>query len=387
VTVTVDPAAGLVVDGDDAWPVRLDCRTGGAVLSVRDRDIEITPMRWRHKQRLARWAHLGPEFVAEQVATLAVAPGTELSDTERALVVALSTFVDRGALPFEPALLAAVTIDACRATGLVPAALDDRDAFEVEAIWRVAHAARSFDDAVLAEPGAPDDRDPWADATSIVFDTGVVVPDRSSTSVDDVAGIERDGGPAEARAGTPDATDEVLTSRDAAGSARAYEPVSITAAQEPPRRPDLRFRVTPSWPRPAPSTVVDGPDRARWSTSLAADGESDRSIFEADIRAPSPGPRDTIDLPVARPALVAPIIPGYETHDTSPVVLAPPPVPVSRVAPVALPPNVPVPVPPTPLPVPSDGIDDEMVDEIVAAVIDRVVDQVMAATLGLGIEV
>ena len=34
-TLLVDAAAGAVVDGERRWPLRLDCRTGAAVVTLR----------------------------------------------------------------------------------------------------------------------------------------------------------------------------------------------------------------------------------------------------------------------------------------------------------------------------------------------------------------
>jgi hypothetical protein len=179
VTARVDAVAGVVVDGDDVWPLRLDCRTGDAVLTLRGQDIAVMPMRWRHKQRLARWAHLGPRFVVDQRVALAVDPGTTLSEADRAIVDAVAAFLDSDTLPLEPGLLAAVTVEACRATGLAPAALDDRDAAEVEMIWRVSRAEptpRASTPVTRGGPLAHQSSDPWADATSIVFEPPIDLP-------------------------------------------------------------------------------------------------------------------------------------------------------------------------------------------------------------------
>src|ERR1700742_3701385 len=135
-TVRVDAAAGVVAEGAVRWPLRLDCRTGTAVLTVGNRDLAVAPLRWRDKQRVARWAHLGQAFVAAQRIELAVPPGTVLDDGTRPLVAAVADFLDGDALPLSPDLLSEVAVAVCRLTGLAPAAFDDRDAIDVESAWR-----------------------------------------------------------------------------------------------------------------------------------------------------------------------------------------------------------------------------------------------------------
>ena len=150
-TLLVDAAAGAVVDGERRWPLRLDCRTGAAVVTFGDRELAIAPLQWRHKQRLARWAHLGPDFVTSQRAALALDPTEEWDDDDIRVVAAVAEFLDGATLPLAPDLLAEVAIEACRATGLAPVAFDDRDAYDVESIWRVGSGA-------AARGAATDDR-------------------------------------------------------------------------------------------------------------------------------------------------------------------------------------------------------------------------------------
>ena len=80
-TLLVDAAAGAVVDGERRWPLRLDCRTGAAVVTFGDRELAIAPLQWRHKQRLARWAHLGPDFVDEPARRPRPRPGPRSGTT------------------------------------------------------------------------------------------------------------------------------------------------------------------------------------------------------------------------------------------------------------------------------------------------------------------
>ena len=93
-TLLVDAAAGAVVDGERRWPLRLDCRTGAAVVTFGDRELAIAPLQWRHKQRLARWAHLGPDFVTSQRAALALDPADEWEADDVRVVAAVAEFLD-----------------------------------------------------------------------------------------------------------------------------------------------------------------------------------------------------------------------------------------------------------------------------------------------------
>ena len=99
---------------------RLPDRRRGASPSV-TASIAVAPLRWRHKQRLARWAHLGPDFVAEQRTALAVDPAEDWDDDDAsASVAAVAAFLDGATLPLAAELLAEVAIEACRATGPRP---------------------------------------------------------------------------------------------------------------------------------------------------------------------------------------------------------------------------------------------------------------------------
>ena len=138
-------------------------------------------MQWRHKQRLARWAHLGPDFVTSQRAALALDPADEWGDDDIRVVAAVAEFLDGATLPLAPDLLAEVAIEACRATGLAPAAFDDRDAYDVESIWRVGSgAAHGRPQPTTARAVGSTGADPWADSTSIVLvaDPPLEVPTR-----------------------------------------------------------------------------------------------------------------------------------------------------------------------------------------------------------------
>ncbi|MEA2717542.1 MAG: hypothetical protein QOI99_1859, partial [Actinomycetota bacterium] len=182
--VRVDVATGLVSVGERRWPVELDCRTGSATVDAGGTRVEVVPLRWIEKQRLARWAHLGPDFVAHQRSRLA--GGGDLSADEAAAVGAVAAWLDAGSLPLDARLLTTVTLDVCRGAGLALGDLDDRDATEVEAMWSAVRDREGEDPAAEAPLGAQgadagagpgggrgprprSDDAGWADSTRIVF--------------------------------------------------------------------------------------------------------------------------------------------------------------------------------------------------------------------------
>jgi hypothetical protein len=269
--VRVDAASGVVVDGDDTWPLRLDLRTGEAIVSLSGGEIVVHPLRWRHKQRLARWAHLGPAFVADQAAALAVEPGTELDERGRALVLAVAAFLDGDGLPLEPGLLASVAAEACLATGLAPAALDDREASEVELLWQTSRPGPSAAGVALPLGGvgraAPD---PWADATRIVFDGPADAQDPAAAAS---PGAGADGAPDE---------DVTPPSTMALGS-------MVTDDTEPPRPSRRRdrpaFRIVPAPPRPATTLPITGGTASRPEEAASRTGD-DRSALATLVAEP-----------------------------------------------------------------------------------------------------
>jgi hypothetical protein len=153
----VDARAGRVSAGAGSWPFALDCRTGGATLDLGGGELEVRPLRWREKVRLARFAFLGVSFLDEQVLRLALPAGDATPDGDaREAALALALWLndpgDADPLPLQVPLLATATIEVCSAMGVAPSALDDRDAVEVEALWR-AVAERGPAPAEL--PGTP----------------------------------------------------------------------------------------------------------------------------------------------------------------------------------------------------------------------------------------
>jgi hypothetical protein len=141
VEAQVDAGSACVRLGDESWPFELDCREASALVEIDGRAVRVRPLRWREKLSLARFAHLGTTFVEGQQLRIALegAPMPTIEE-ERAVLSALAAWVAAPSdepVPFQTRALAGVTLDVCRAVGLKPADLDARDAYEVEALWRV----------------------------------------------------------------------------------------------------------------------------------------------------------------------------------------------------------------------------------------------------------
>jgi hypothetical protein len=319
-TVRVDAAAGVVAEDDRHWPLRLDCRTGTAVLRVGDREITVAPVRWRDKQRLARWAHLGPAFVTEHSVDLAVAPGTELDEHTRPLVAAVAAFLDSDALPLSPELLAGVTVELCRLTGLAPAAFDDRDAADVEAAWRCAGTQPPPEPMPVqtsARPGAAPAHppaDPWADATRIEITAdpphpGTPAPASPSTATREPqipAAPSAPAVPATAAGATP------VPDPEPAPPPRVEAPAHISARSPGParsparsdrRRDPLPYRIAPvSAPTPAhPTPVAAGIGTPPHGTSPAPQARVGGPLVAPAAEPPTP--RTALDAATGAPGL------------------------------------------------------------------------------------
>lgn len=280
----VDAASRRVRLGDRAWPFALDLRDGTAELDLGGRLVRLRPLRWGEKVRLARFARAGGDVLAEQLLLLAAPDGGDpgRDGAERDALLALALWLNAPAaepeLPLEPGLLAAVTLEVCRATGLAPADLDGREAPEVEALWRVASAARP-------PAGAPR-LAAFGDEAVLPATTRIlVVPDSPAAAA---AGGERAAAAAAAAAepapgatagagSTPPGAGSVLPPREEPPRRAATAPPPAPPAwpapppEEPPprsRRSVDRFRVVP----PAPASALSTPGAAEPVGAAAAAG-------------------------------------------------------------------------------------------------------------------
>lgn len=409
--VRVDAAAGVVVDGDHTWSLRLDCRTGGAVVTLGVRKLELDPLRWRSKQRLARWAHLGPETVDHLLADLSVKGDVVLDDAEVAVVAAVAAFLDGGdELPLDPTVLAGVTVDLCRSAGLAPDSLDERDAAEIAALWRAIHGrSPASRPPAPVSPAAGSAAEPWGDATSIRFEPPALDPNRSGP-----AGERPATAPPERQESVPAPAHEVIDRPSAAPPAPRSDLV------DGPRPGDRRVAVypcvTPSADHTARVPARRSPEWRRTAGRVAAVVEPASAPF-AVARPSGPASRAEHALapPPASPASASVAsAPGFPAPAAAPVG-PPPPVDPEEIAALraslvavasaphgmAPPLEKPTadadrPAPPVALPAATEpwtaphsaaNGPARTLDEVVAASLDRLATELVAAAEDLGIDV
>ena len=384
-TLLVDAAAGAVVDGERRWPLRLDCRTGAAVVTFGDRELAIAPLQWRHKQRLARWAHLGPDFVTNQRAALALDPAEEWDDDDIRVVAAVAEFLDGATLPLAPDLLAEVAIEACRATGLAPAAFDDRDAYDVESIWRVGSgAAHVAPQPTTARAVGATGADPWADSTSIVLVADPPLEVRRPEADPNRAGVE--AGVDDVRPERPSALDvaapEVAAADTSASDDHPTSGETAAAARSTPMRRDARrYRVAPAVSPVRPSVRPAAPAAV---TTIA-----DRDAVPADPAGlPSRPDSPQAPLPTRSGPAIASAANEVTTAGGPLIAPAAPASTIARRQPGRWADRaVADAFPSRPAPGTETDDDDARLDELVDAVAARLADQLAMTSDDLGIEV
>lgn len=150
--IHVDPVQGLFV-GDERWPFKLDYQTGAASIEIEGRSFQVRTLCWQEKIRLARFAHLGSNFLQQQFLHLCVsAPDSQpLTERQREILTALAGWLNASndeatSVPLKSSLLSIITIEVCRALGIKPADLDSRDATEVEMLWQSVKADNHSED-------------------------------------------------------------------------------------------------------------------------------------------------------------------------------------------------------------------------------------------------
>ena len=298
--VRFDATAGSFIVEPGGLAIDLDDRTGVAGLALPDGRIELRPMRWTEKVRLAR--HAGPAwtFPAARLVRIALDGGeAELAPSDLAVVLAVARWLNGlaeppAALPLEPGVLATVTVELCGSLGLRPADLDERDALDVEALWTAIRATAATDVTVLPDfGGAPRTTAFGGDATRIM-----IVPDPAADGAAETRPTER--GPV---AG-PFAAMEPSTGRIAAGGRPAVGPPP-DGVPEPGRRLDVRSGSPPGAPGPRyrlvdPATMLsDGTRRA------VAPASSESAETSSAAEPPATSPPDTPTPARAEPAPVA----------------------------------------------------------------------------------
>jgi hypothetical protein len=230
----VDASSACVRLSDESWPFELDCADASTVLELGGRSLRIRPLRWREKLALARFAHLGATRVKEQHVRLALGGAPPPSaEAERAVVAALAAWVDaprEEAVPLETGVLAGVTFDVCRAMGLTPADLDGRDAYEVEALWRLAGGAAEWPRPVAGSSGRP----------STSADFAADLWESELTRIDVVPDEEEPDAVAETASARSDVGQPPASERDAVLKQPAVQPDRVETGPRTPETPSAR---------------------------------------------------------------------------------------------------------------------------------------------------
>lgn len=173
--VYVDGKNCTVRDGEMAWPFDIDCHDGVAHITLDNRRYALRPLGWREKRNLARFAHLGEQFLQTQFIRVSLKDSdaeVPATDDQRIVLSALARWLNAPdgnfGLPLDAQLLATVTLDICRSMHLAPTVFDPLDAMEVEMLWRAAQRKQVM----------PTQADAQAPATPGMTRI-VVVPDRA----------------------------------------------------------------------------------------------------------------------------------------------------------------------------------------------------------------
>jgi len=126
---------------DREWPISLDLASGGLLLHLSVHRYLLRPLTWGAKRKLARFAHLGDQFVRRHLALACATPPVWPDDVAEAealmlAAAAVSAFAD-DTLAFSAGALLRVSLEVSRETGVTLDALDEQAAVDVEALWRM----------------------------------------------------------------------------------------------------------------------------------------------------------------------------------------------------------------------------------------------------------
>jgi len=441
VAAQVDPVAGLVRVGDRCWPLELDLRTGSAAIEIDGQRVHVRPLAWQEKVRLARYRHLGAEFLEHQTVRLCLVTMTDLTGGRPAVepaagdlagqaVAAVVRWVNEPdpaapTVPLDTAALAQVSAAVCRVMGIRPADLADCAAAEVEELYRA--VTGMAEPPVLAAKPVP----PVDDGVSRI----VIVPDPTP------AAVATDEPPVRSAASSEPTAREVPTRKSvrrfqvAAGpgagplplatpripapkvDAELPSPGARAAAEEPvepsapagPGRSSARDEAIAS-ESPAPRTVELAPfdptpyaavatqhptvankPRSRVRPATLAEPVSRTKVPQASP-APAIGPRAPVTAATAGPAT------GPDTGSFTEPMLSPlrRPAPVHTADPPWLyaPNRTPSPAdpgggngrPPWPVPIPASRADEDRRTELMDEIVEELCDRLEKAAAELGVD-
>jgi len=223
-----------VVVGDRELPFAVDLRAGCVSLGIAGIDYRLRPLRWKEKRILARLATLNPdvlkrEFVRAVLLEPETPPATgENLDALFELGKWLNQPEGRG-VRFDPAVVAAATVELTRFTGLPPGSFDQLDAADVELMWQ---AAQNSANQVGNTEAPPTNR------IIIVRDdkTGVPSPRRKLSTESPPAIAPTSGGISVGEA-KGDASADKTPAEAPASAVESSSPLAKPAAESEPTKP------------------------------------------------------------------------------------------------------------------------------------------------------
>lgn len=342
-----DPETGLLRVGDVEVPFDVNLAPGSVAVRVGGREVSLRPLTWQEKVTLARFAHLGRDFVDRTLLrTAAGEAALDPQDGDREVLVALARWVnEREGLeslePLDVGVLSLVTREVCRSLGVRPAELEAMTATEVEALWTSIREAGS-------EPVPPSGGWEQGDVRRILivpYQGKAIGPVGRATGATEEARMESAAhsmpvpppGPATTRVANPDAAEP--GQRPPAAS----DPLGPVNAVEPGRRPGATrrfggpavtsFRIPepdaagrqrrPGAPEPtrlaAPSRTGDGGDRAQAEVVPARPVQRAEAVGGDQVAARH-GAVEPAREALAREALAGEtfVVLGVEAHRRSP---------------------------------------------------------------------
>jgi hypothetical protein len=271
--------------------LRFDASSGTVRAELDAGVFVVKPLLWRSKRALARFTRMGDEFVREQVLSVSVEGDLPLDPEARRELWAVVAWLNAPGIGFESGALSQVTLDVCRAAGLAPRDLDEREAWEVESLW---HASRRDDEPRADQARSASRADDGLNRILVVPDpaTRRTGPPATASNVERSAVDARNEGQAAneaARTSTPSSGESGPATRspNARGSGTApHEPRPNGRDQ---RSSSLRFRVLPAASREPAGKARATAAQDRFSVSSAStpsliDSDSDSVAFHETPR-------------------------------------------------------------------------------------------------------
>ena len=235
----VDARRQVVTNGKESWPFEVDCRDASVQIEIGERSFRVRSLTWREKNNLARFAHLGEEFVRRQFLKLCVGEASmPAPESQREALFALAAWLnDPGpepALPLNTEILSRTLAGLCRSMMVGPEAFDNRPALEVEALWRLTEPR--------LEPGIPESANHPASTGTVHSDWTkiIITPD-----ADPEAGESRTAEPAETAQDAPPISEPAPQAENTREPQAGRSQEAPAALSNPPRRQDPVLNRTP----------------------------------------------------------------------------------------------------------------------------------------------